>query len=792
LAWNNLAAIREREGKQNEAIEHFRKAASLDPGKTTDARRNLAKTLFKAGKHEEAIAVYHQLDDASAYLQLAGWFEKQERIAEAIEVLERAIALKPDLAAAHHDLGVMVLKSGRTRDAFQSLRTAVRLAPGLASARNILGLALLTNGDYEESIDSIIEAIQLEPGSEPFKNALLAALLSSGRITAAGLAHGSCDDAGCVLTLLLEKDQQLREILEKDGPEAAGLPALLNDIYELFSRSSYVAAVPRPYSDAELRAVWDGRREEIDKRLASATLRQIQIRKQSDKHPGATEEELRAIAADVLQKLIEGGDFATLAEQHSDGWAEGKTETVAYGELAADLNAAAFSLGEGGFTRKVIEDEHAFYLLKVESRQAGKVEAFDDPKAQEAIKAVLAAQSRGDWERRYLAYLQDKKPDRVMARMQNMAAAYLMAAGDFSKAEKLLEQAFAMQLAELGTEDPKTLNTMGNLAICRLQLGQAEEAMKMLVELLAIRRKVLGPEHPDTLLAMGNLAHCHFQAGRREDAIQLQEQRLTLSRKVSGPEHSQTLAAMSVLGRCYFEVGRQEDALKLKTESEAIRSKVSGQRQDPKPAAPTTLPAPSPGSAVAALKDGALQAWSGKDAEHDATRRRMLAGAAATTNADVAERVAKLACLRPIADAKTQEAALTLARKALELARASGEAGPWQQMTLGMAEYRGGRFQEADFALNAVAGMMNPKTYRPGVIQGTADCYRSMSLFHQGRKDEARALVAATEAKMKPFPADEQNPLARADHDDLILWLACREAKALLSPKENLNSPDNP
>jgi tetratricopeptide (TPR) repeat protein/serine/threonine protein kinase len=792
LAWNNLAAIREREGKQDEAIEHFRKAASLDPGNTTPARRNLAKTLFKAGKHEEAIAVYHQLDDASAYVQLAGWFEKQERIAEAIEVLERAIALKPDLAAAHHDLGVMVLKSGRTRDAFQSLRTAVRLAPGLASARNILGLALLTNGDYEESIDSIIEAIQLEPGSEPFKNALLAALLSSGRITAAGLAHGSCDDAGCVLTLLLEKDQQLREILEKDGPEAAGLPALLNDIYELFSRSSYVAAVPRPYSDAELRAVWDGRREEIDKRLASATLRQIQIRKQSDKHPGATEEELRAIAADVLQKLIEGGDFATLAEQHSDGWAEGKTETVAYGELAADLNAAAFSLGEGGFTRKVIEDEHAFYLLKVESRQAGKVEAFDDPKAQEAIKAVLAAQSRGDWERRYLAYLQDKKPDRVMARMQNMAAAYLMAAGDFSKAEKLLEQAFAMQLAELGTEDPKTLNTMGNLAICRLQLGQAEEAMKMLVELLAIRRKVLGPEHPDTLLAMGNLAHCHFQAGRREDAIQLQEQRLTLSRKVSGPEHSQTLAAMSVLGRCYFEVGRQEDALKLKTESEAIRSKVSGQRQDPKPAAPTTLPAPSPGSAVAALKDGALQAWSGKDAEHDATRRRMLAGAAATTNADVAERVAKLACLRPIADAKTQEAALTLARKALELARASGEAGPWQQMTLGMAEYRGGRFQEADFALNAVAGMMNPKTYRPGVIQGTADCYRSMSLFHQGRKDEARALVAATEAKMKPFPADEQNPLARADHDDLILWLACREAKALLSPKENLNSPDNP
>jgi hypothetical protein len=35
---------------------------------------------------------------------------------------------------------------------------------------------------------------------------------------------------------------------------------------------------------------------------------------------------------------------------------------------------------------------------------------------------------------------------------------------------------------------------------------------------------------------------------------------------------------------------------------------------------------------------------------------------------------------------------------------------------------------------------------------------------------------------MKPFPADDQNPLAdKADHDDLVLWMACREARALLA-----------
>ena len=34
---------------------------------------------------------------------------------------------------------------------------------------------------------------------------------------------------------------------------------------------------------------------------------------------------------------------------------------------------------------------------------------------------------------------------------------------------------------------------------------------------------------------------------------------------------------------------------------------------------------------------------------------------------------------------------------------------------------------------------------------------------------------------MKPLPKDEKNPLASdADHDDLILWLAYKEAKAII------------
>ena len=73
-----------------------------------------------------------------------------------------------------------------------------------------------------------------------------------------------------------------------------------------------------------------------------------------------------------------------------------------------------------------------------------------------------------------------------------------------------------------------------------------------------------------------------------------------------------------------------------------------------------------PEDTVLALKVAALQAWFGNDADYAATRQRMLTWAADTTSAMAAERVAKLASIRPMADASQRGAALALARKAVE------------------------------------------------------------------------------------------------------------------------------
>jgi hypothetical protein len=54
-----------------------------------------------------------------------------------------------------------------------------------------------------------------------------------------------------------------------------------------------------------------------------------------------------------------------------------------------------------------------------------------------------------------------------------------------------------------------------------------------------------------------------------------------------------------------------------------------------------------------------------------------------------------------------------------------------------------------------------------------------MILFRQGKPDEARKL-AAEAARTVRLPKDEKNPPAGGTPNDLMQWLAYKEAKALI------------
>jgi hypothetical protein len=174
----------------------------------------------------------------------------------------------------------------------------------------------------------------------------------------------------------------------------------------------------------------------------------------------------------------------------------------------------------------------------------------------------------------------------------------------------------------------------------------------------------------------------------------------------------------------------------------------------------------------------AKQAWLGQQKEYSATCDRVLELAKDAKEPTDAERAAKICSLRS-SDAKTHEAALDLARRAVELGNGN-TLMCYFQMALGMAEYRCGHHAAADVALRTAAGFGEQDYY----VSGTTAFYRAMSLFQQGKEAQARKLASEAVAQMKPLPADEQNPLigdfSDANADDLILWMAFKEANALL------------
>ena len=378
--------------------------------------------------------------------------------------------------------------------------------------------------------------------------------------------------------------------------------------------------------------------------------------------------------------------------------------------------------------------------------------------------------------------------------MLSLASSYFDA-GRRDEALRMRDEVLSRCQKILGPDNPSTLWAMDALANSCHDAGRRDEALKLREEALAIRRKVSGPEHPDTLGAMHSLAISYYDTGRRDEALKLREEVLPLYRKADGSEHPRTLAAMLGLAISYAHARRPEEAIKIREEVLAVSRKLLG------PENPNTLIAMTsladsygetgrmdealpllsesssrlPNDTILSQKVAALQAWFGRDADHVATCRRILELAAKTTDPSTAERAAKSCCLLPSSDPQLIDAALALARLAVDLGKNHGYMA-YYQMALGMAEYRHGNYAAADAALTAAeqAGKDNRH------VRDSARFFHAMSLFRQSREAEARKLFTEAEAQMKPLPADERQPLAnRAGPDDIIVWLACKEAKAL-------------
>ncbi len=189
VAHVNLGLLLAGQGREREAIGHFRAALSADPH-NAEAYQNLGYVLIRLGRHEEAIRCFREavrLKPAfcrvrvNLGLALAG----QGMLKEAIGQYREVLRLEPDNAEACYSLGLALAEQGRPREAMARYREVLRLAPEHLQARNNLGLSLAEAGRAREAERELREALRRDPGFAEAHNNLGLALVRLGRLEAA-------------------------------------------------------------------------------------------------------------------------------------------------------------------------------------------------------------------------------------------------------------------------------------------------------------------------------------------------------------------------------------------------------------------------------------------------------------------------------------------------------------------------------------------------------------------------------------------------------------------------------
>jgi len=133
FSWKILAAVFKVTGRKSEAVDANQTAVALSP-QDAEAHYNLGNTLKELGRLDEAIASCRQ-----------------------------AIALKPDFAEAHNNLGITLHKLDRLDEAEESYKQAIALKHDLAEAHYNLGNTLKELGRLDEALASCRQAIALKP-----------------------------------------------------------------------------------------------------------------------------------------------------------------------------------------------------------------------------------------------------------------------------------------------------------------------------------------------------------------------------------------------------------------------------------------------------------------------------------------------------------------------------------------------------------------------------------------------------------------------------------------------------
>ncbi len=177
------------------------------------------------------------------------------------------------------------------------------------------------------------------------------------------------------------------EALDKDPTIAAALQIARDKVLsDAFMEKMDKANEPKPEAaEAMARAAYKAKPERF-KSEEQVRARHILV--------AGTDAESKAKAEKILADLKAGGDFASLAKEHSADKSNadkgGDLGFFTRGKMVPEFEAAAFTLAKAGDVSGVVETKFGFHIIQLQEKKSAGVRPYDEVKA-DLVKEIIAS-----------------------------------------------------------------------------------------------------------------------------------------------------------------------------------------------------------------------------------------------------------------------------------------------------------------------------------------------------------------------------------------------------------------